>query len=315
MSVYNAEDYLSQAIESILKQKFRDFEFIIINDGSTDKSRDIIEFYNDDRIILIDQENRGLIYSLNRGISKARGPIIARMDADDISLPERLFVQFSWLNKNSDVGVMSTGCRIIDSKGELRNKMINSSRSHEVILENILNGRKGCSLIHPSVMMRKEVVLRAGGYNERFQTCEDVDLWLRISSVSNLHVIPDVLLLLRKHEGNVSLIARRNQLLSGILARVCYYVREKGLPDPSLGSEKEWLKFYYFVKNVVEHSGVFKANKAKIKLSSEMFKNRGSTKYMKLAFLLISQPELIVAVQSKKRWRRVIHKITKSIII
>jgi len=110
MSVYNAQKYLDEAIESILNQTYSNFEFIIINDGSTDKSLEIIENYakKDSRIIVINRENKGLIYSLNEGIRKANGKYIARMDADDISLPQRLEKQVEFMEKNKNIGICGT---------------------------------------------------------------------------------------------------------------------------------------------------------------------------------------------------------------
>jgi len=114
MSVYNGEKFLSQAIESILSQTFIDFEFIIINDGSHDGSLDIIRSYHDQRMKLISRENRGLISSLNEAISLANGQYLARMDADDVSLPERLARQVSFLDNHSEIAVCGTWAEVIN---------------------------------------------------------------------------------------------------------------------------------------------------------------------------------------------------------
>ena len=118
MSVYNGEKYLKRSIDSILNQTFKDFEFIIINDGSTDKSLEIIKSYDDDRIVLIDQENKGLTKSLNIGIKTASGKYIARQDADDVSLPDRLKKQVDFLEVREDVVLL--GCRAYEVIGEKR---------------------------------------------------------------------------------------------------------------------------------------------------------------------------------------------------
>jgi glycosyltransferase involved in cell wall biosynthesis len=117
MPVYNAAQYLREAIDSILNQTFRDFEFIIINDGSTDRSLEIIQSYNDDRIRLINQKNTGLAKALNNGIAIAKSDFIARMDADDISIPERLTSQFSFLESNVDVVAVGSNAEVIDKEG------------------------------------------------------------------------------------------------------------------------------------------------------------------------------------------------------
>lgn len=117
MSVYNGEKYLPETIDSILNQTFKDFEFIIINDGSTDKTAKILTSYDDPRIRIFNQENMGLTKSLNRAISLAKGEYIARMDADDISYPERLKKQVDYLNKNPDIGLVGSKYIRIDKRG------------------------------------------------------------------------------------------------------------------------------------------------------------------------------------------------------
>ncbi len=116
MPVYNGQDFVSKAIESILGQTFSDFEFIIINDGSTDRTLKILESYQkkDKRIVLLNQENKGIAKSLNRGIAKAKGDYIARQDADDISFPDRLRNQVEFLDNNKDVGFLGCSCEMID---------------------------------------------------------------------------------------------------------------------------------------------------------------------------------------------------------
>ena len=119
MPVYNAEKYLSEAIESILQQSFEDFEFLIINDGSTDRSKDIVLQYDDPRIIYVENDsNMGLIATLNRGIKLARGLFLARMDADDISVKDRFAKQIAFLKNNPNYRLCGSTVRIIDGKGQ-----------------------------------------------------------------------------------------------------------------------------------------------------------------------------------------------------
>ena len=113
MAVYNGEKYLREAIDSILNQTFKDFEFIIVNDGSTDRTREILESFIDPRIVLIHQEHMGLTKSLNRGIALAKGKYIARQDADDISMAERLEKQFNFLESHENVALLGTAGHII----------------------------------------------------------------------------------------------------------------------------------------------------------------------------------------------------------
>ena len=173
MAVYNEELYLQQAIESILNQSLDDFEFVIVNDGSTDRSAEIIRSYNDSRIRLLNQENRGLTRSLNRGIKEARGGMIARMDADDISEPKRLEMQVEFLEANPDYVLVGTNVWIMTDDGEIIRKSnypVNDEGVRQVLLHTDYS-----PFCHSSVMFRKDAAMKCGLYDERLATCQD---WL-----------------------------------------------------------------------------------------------------------------------------------------
>lgn len=203
MAVYNGGDYLSQAIESILQQTWRDFEFIIINDGSTDKTVSILDYYanNDPRIIVISRENRGLVASLNEGLAEAKADLIARMDADDIALQTRLAEQFEFLSINPEFVCVGSDPIIIDEDGdELIHLKIPSS--DEVIQQQLLAGH--CPIEHPSVMLRKDVAIKLGGYRKKYETAEDYDLWLRMGEVGKLANINKPLIKYRYLNSSIS---------------------------------------------------------------------------------------------------------------
>lgn len=178
MPVYNAEKYLDEAIESILNQTYKDFEFIIINDGSTDKSLEIIEKYKnqDERIVLISRENRGLIASLNEGIEKAKGKYIARMDADDISLPERFEKQLELMEKeNIDI----CGCHysMINKYGKYIDMVYVPLDNLSLLLYLIL----AVPFAHGSVMMRKSFLDNKNlEYGQKADFAEDKALWIQM---------------------------------------------------------------------------------------------------------------------------------------
>ncbi len=160
MSVYNGEKYLREAIDSILGQTFKDFEFLIIDDGSTDSSVEIIRSYADPRIRLIqNEENIGLSRSLNKGLKLARGEYIARMDADDISLPRRLAAQVGLLDKQPDIGLVGTSIQLIDCDGE-RMHVHRVPTTHAQILWALCFTTP---LAHPSVVFRKVIIECVGG--------------------------------------------------------------------------------------------------------------------------------------------------------
>jgi glycosyltransferase involved in cell wall biosynthesis len=204
MSVYNSECYVNKSVESILTQTFKNFEFIIINDGSTDKSLEILEYYarQDNRIKLINQENIGLVKSLNKGLKISQGNFIARMDADDISKPERFEKQIEYLKNHPNCVIV--GCEVlqIDMDGAPICNM-GIPLSHEEIDAGLLLGRGG-DIRHPAVMMRRDAVLKLGGYREQFKTAEDLDLFLRLAEQGKLANLSDILLEYRLHLGSVN---------------------------------------------------------------------------------------------------------------
>jgi GT2 family glycosyltransferase len=310
MSVRNGAPYVREAVESILNQTMRDFEFVIVDDGSTDATRDIIKSYRDERIVLIERAHAGLADSLNAGISRARASLICRMDADDVSLPHRLETQLHCISHDPGVAVLGAGCTYTNKDGTpLGTQEV--SCEHEPLLRNILNARAKGIILHPTVMMRKEAFCRAGGYRDRFAVCEDVDLWLRISELGRLRIISDRCLLYRMHGERVSVLHRRTQLLSGILARACYRARRKGLPDPAQVNDTEWQEFRACAHAILECGGVYMADEARIAMASGVAGRRGIRRYARLLGLLAADPSLWVSAVSKARWRRSLRQVTR----
>jgi len=232
MPVYNAEKYLAEAVESILVQTFQDFEFIIIDDGSTDRTHAILGECQrkDERIRLYSRENRGLVPTLNEGLSYARGRYIARMDADDISLPERFQVQVEYLEKNSDHVAVGTKVLIIDPEG-LPICPFSTLLNHEDI-DGAHLSLKGGAITHPSVMMRKEAVLAVGGYRQEYIHAEDLDLFMRLAEIGRLANLAECLFQYRMHYGSIGNSKRGLQLKSAFNALVDAHRRRK-LPLPN----------------------------------------------------------------------------------
>ena len=200
MPVYNAAPYLRMAIDSVLMQTYKNFEFIIINDGSTDNSADIIREYKDARIVFVDnEENMGLVSVLNTGLDLARGEFIARMDADDISLPNRFAKQLAYLRRHRRVGVLGTAFYIFGGGVSCISTKPKRPTLHDML--------KTCPIGHPTVMMRKSVLdkykLR---YDGRYRHAEDYELWLRMIRYTRFANLPDVLLNYRWHTTNVSVV-------------------------------------------------------------------------------------------------------------
>lgn len=198
MPVYNASSFIEESINSILQQTFSDFEFIIINDASTDNSRNIISSYTDSRIRIIDNEqNLGVTRSLNKGIELARGKYIARMDADDIALPQRLEKQVNFLVKNAEYGLVGSYFRLIPENMIVRVPIKDEEIKAAIIFHN--------PFAHPTVMFTKNLVDQFQlYYNENLLYGQDQELWYRFSKVTKCYNIPEVLLLYRIHPTQIS---------------------------------------------------------------------------------------------------------------
>ena len=202
LPVFNAEKYLNQAIESILNQTFDDFELIIINDGSTDSSKEIINSFNDERIVFVDQKNSGLPRTLNKGILISRAEIIVRMDADDISKLDRFQKQYSYLSKNKDVDVLGGSVNYINNKGKYLGRTFSLTRE-SLISYYLLN--VGNVMCHPTLFVRKSAFERVGVYNTMLTENEDYHLLCKfLRSGIKLINLPDVLLDYRVHDKAIS---------------------------------------------------------------------------------------------------------------
>ncbi len=193
MSVFNGEDFLAEAIRSILNQTYRNFEFLIIDDGSTEPLDPILHRFNDERIIVVHQDNMGLTRSLNKGLILARGEYIARMDADDVSLPIRLEAQVHELDADSRLDLVGCFFDIVDAEGLLieRKELITDPVYRLWRLQ--FHNNYG----HGTVMLRRKSVLDAGLYDENLSCAQDYDLWSRISTKNNTEIVPEVLYLYR----------------------------------------------------------------------------------------------------------------------
>lgn len=233
-SVYNGERFLAPAIESVLAQDFTDFEFLILDDGSNDTSAAIIAHYArmDPRIRPIMRGNRGLVASLNELLAAARAPIVARMDADDICMPERFSRQIGFLAGNPDYGVVGTWTEDIDENGApYPVRTPDHPLDHTAFLEAI--ERFAPLICHPVVMFRRDVVLGVGGYHGAFRHCEDYDLWLRLATVTRIGNLPERLIRYRRYENQVSSRHATEQQVGAAIAYLAYRERVDGRFDPT----------------------------------------------------------------------------------
>ena len=209
MAVYNGLPYLPQAIESALNQTFTDFEFVIIDDASTDASVACIRRYADPRIRLwCNERNLGQSTSLNKGLALSQAPYIARIDQDDVCRPDRLRQQVDFLDRHQHVTVLGTWMHELDTQGRRIRLFGEVLHDYGTFVARLLLG--GCPIYHSSSMFRREAVEQCGGYDERFRIGQDYDLWIRLAMRRcQAHVMPRPLTMYRVHERQQSTADRR----------------------------------------------------------------------------------------------------------
>lgn len=201
LSTYNEEKYIAKSIQSILNQTYPYFEFIIINDGSTDNTLQVVKSFDDPRIVVIDKPNSGLPDSLNKGIEAAHFDWIARMDGDDIAEPTRFETQVRYINEHT--GVIGGQYVAIDENGKKHTGSLSSKPLRYSACKRWLFF--GMSpLAHPTVLIRKRCLLKYGGYDTNFKAAQDMELWSRLSPNVEIINIPERVLNYRQHSNNIT---------------------------------------------------------------------------------------------------------------
>jgi glycosyltransferase involved in cell wall biosynthesis len=204
MPAYNSKRYVAASIESVLRQTLGDFELCIVDDGSTDGTEAILRrcAERDPRIRVNRRPHTGIVGALNDGLAMARGELVARMDADDICLPQRFEKQVAFLREHPDCVCVGTQVETIDPYGTPLARL-EHALSHEEIDRQLLSGR-GFAMVHPSVMMRRHVVAQVGGYRRQYELSEDLDLFLRLAEIGTVANLPEVLLQYRIHYKSIN---------------------------------------------------------------------------------------------------------------
>ncbi|NMB80543.1 MAG: glycosyltransferase family 2 protein, partial [Ignavibacteria bacterium] len=240
-----ASKYIGSTIESVLNQTYSDFEFIIINDGSTDSTPDIINKYSqiDSRIKIINQSNQGMGFALNKGLGISRYPFIARIDADDIMGKNRLERQYNFLRTNQEYTLVGTFVRYINENGKIigsgKSELTDWPKIKKRLIDNELIG-----LHHPSVMFKKDAVLKVGGYRGEFWPADDIDLLNRLLENNyKLLVIPEYLTDYRINSGSVSISKSLEANKKKRFVKYCMLNRRKGEREPT------WLEFIEIDRN------------------------------------------------------------------
>jgi glycosyltransferase involved in cell wall biosynthesis len=208
MGVRNGAPWVGDAVRSVLEQTLADLELIVIDDGSTDATAALLDAVRDPRLRVEHEPPRGLTPSLNRALRLARAPLLARLDADDLALPERLARQRAFLDAHPDTGLLGTGAREVDARDhEIR--VVRPPGEDAAIRQALIRRNP---FVHSSVMMRRSAVDQAGGYDERFPVAQDYDLWMRMSRITRLGNLAAPLVVRRLLPGRVGAARDRARL-------------------------------------------------------------------------------------------------------
>jgi glycosyltransferase involved in cell wall biosynthesis len=232
MPAYNAARFVAQTVDTVLAQTFGDFEFVIINDGSTDATPDILCDYarREARIRLISRPNTGYVAALNEGLGLARADLVARIDADDLADPRRLELQVARMRAEPELVALGSNALAIDEAGHVLGDYSVPLTHEEIEAEHL---RGSSSIHHPAVMLRTEAVRRVGGYRRELMPCEDFDLWLRLGEVGRLANLPEKLLTKRLFVGSAvaTNLEKQEKLVKQILAETWQRRRLGGVPQ------------------------------------------------------------------------------------
>jgi glycosyltransferase involved in cell wall biosynthesis len=218
LPVYNGGRFLAPAVESVLRQTFRDFELVAVDDGSVDDTLTTLRRYerSDPRVRVITQPNAGIVGALSTGLAAARGELIARMDGDDLCLPTRLARQLAHLDAHPDTVLLGGNVMVMDEEDDDVAPLKDLKFTHQEIDASLL--ACGWPLVHPAVMMRAAALRRVGGYRAGTFPHEDHDLFLRLAEVGRLSALTEVVLRYRRHSGSVSWNSDSRDHLAGIVA-------------------------------------------------------------------------------------------------
>ena len=313
MPVYNGLPYLSEAVESILRQTYSDFELLLIDDGSTDGSRRYIESLNDHRLRLFFREHKGLIDVLNFGLSQARSDLIARMDSDDIALPERFQRQIEFMMAHEEVVVLGTYVQEIDHIGRPTGTVIAQPQQHEDIQSRFTGIRRLNPIVHPSVMFRREAAIQCGGYCAAFPVAEDFGMWRRMARIGRLHILNEPLLLLRKHQNNISVVKRVECVESVLRVQVSHKIWDITGVDIMQQYPLLWQEAQQLIRDLIKKMRIVESIQAR-SLLKKAFSTAGRCPF-KMLWYLLQRPSLVIGLFLYQIRLRLVEKVSRQIAV
>jgi|LakMenEpi03Aug12_release.lakeMendotaPanAssembly.Ray.scaffolds.fasta_scaffold334303_2 glycosyltransferase involved in cell wall biosynthesis len=261
MPTYNGESFIKEAIESILIQTYTNFELLLIDDGSSDNTKSILEFYQnkDNRVRVILKSHTGATDSQNVGIKIARGKWIARCDQDDISESNRLEVQLDYVNMNPEILLLGSGFTEIDLNG-LPVKIHNYPNKHKILINNLIRIKK--FFPHSSAFYNRDTAIKLGCYNTRFTRADDYDFWLRFSQICKIGCINLPLVKIRKHPNQMSNLNNNTRsFYDSIAASTCYFLRIKNynlIPSNEIDNKK-WHFFLNWIEEEINKTNLLQS--------------------------------------------------------
>jgi glycosyltransferase involved in cell wall biosynthesis len=302
MAVYNGEDWLERSIASVLNQTYLDFEFVIVSDGSSDKSMQIIERFAlaDSRIRTFNKEHTGLADSLNYGLKRARGTWVARLDADDICRPDRLEKQLDAVNRDKHLVLVGSGLHIINEQDHVL-QTHRYSAHHSALLHCLSHALP--FFPHSSAFFNLNVAKSVGGYRTQFIRSQDLDLWLRLSEYGQIKSIEEPLVSIRKHSDQMS--SENTSHLQNVYSHVAmaaYWLRRQGWPDPAeKNNDSDFSHFEAYVERRLRDARVFETREKIISIKTRVFGTKSQLERMVLLALIALKNPFITFAYLKSR--------------
>lgn len=323
LPVYNCQEYIYEAVQSILNQTYSNFELIIIDDCSTDNTVKIIKEFNDERIrLVVKEKNSGYTDSLNYAVTISNGEFIARMDGDDISLPERFAKQINFFETNADALVCGTAIQIIDSHKILKHPTSNDEIKVKLCFSN--------SFYHPTMMFKRQVLVD-NKYDKNFEPAEDYDLWTKLIFKMKMFNLDEVLLNYRVHANQISNYKQEMQLNSGAISQLrmfqilfetkvidfeLFKIAFKEQPTSSTSDLKRALHFFNEIKSNNKRLKIYseikfenQLDKVRTNFLKNYIRSNGfSFKYILSYLIFCNFKDFYKAIGIKKRFKKLYNK-------
>lgn len=298
MTVYNGMPFVRQAVQSVLDQTLTDWRCVIVNDGSSDATREFLESINDSRFVILHQENAGIAAAMNHGLQHCDTRYVARLDADDVALPTRLAEQVAFLEKHPEVGLV--GAQVVPMGERGLGSSLRLPLEHHAITNALMAGRH--AVVHSSIMLRTAMLRQAGGY-WTLSMGEEYDMMLRVGEISRLANLDQVLLLYRVHQGSLTANAMRLARFRIALACELARRRQSGLPPITPEEFQTLREARPWWQRTVETLDIYARRQYRIAVA-EMYGHRPLLGRVRLAWAALCAPRLTIERLARTFWSK-----------